>query len=145
MSPLQRRMTNFLLKCDETRPQCKKCTSFRVSCNYDPKAADLQLSIGEIASIKSPQMSPRSTNQSLHGMIQSPTCLVPAIISDSDSTFQLDGPSLDRLSRFQMRTVLSLGTAKGSRVYQNETIKFAFSVRAHIKRYDTQTDISLCA
>jgi hypothetical protein len=142
---LQGRITNFLLKCDETRPQCKKCMSFRVSCNYDPKAADLQLSVGEIASIKSPQISPNSTNQSLHGMIESPTCLVPAVISDNNSTFQLDGPSLDRLGRFQMRTALSLGTARGSRVYPNEIIKFAFSVRAHIKRNDTQANISFCA
>jgi hypothetical protein len=51
------------------------------------------------------------------------------IIEDNNSTFQLDGPSWDRLDRFQTRTVLTIGTPRGARLYQDITLKFAFMAR----------------
>jgi hypothetical protein len=118
--------------------------SFRVSCNYDPKAADLQLSIDGAISVKNPQIYPHQTNQILHGIVKSPTCFSPAFISEKHSTFQLDGQSLDRLGRFQKRTVLSIGTTKGSLIYKNEIIKLAFVVRTHIEKFNNQTDPVFC-
>ncbi|KAK9483512.1 hypothetical protein V1527DRAFT_498343 [Lipomyces starkeyi] len=102
------------VKCDETRPQCKNCTSFGDSCNYDLNVADLQLSISGTASIN------------LHGMTKSPAFLFPVIISDNEATFQLDRQCLDRLGRFQVRTVHSIKTARVAQFYQNEVIRLAY-------------------
>ena len=41
-----------------------------------------------------------------------------------------DNEALQRLWRFQKRTVLSIGNLKGSRVFQNISLELAFSVRA---------------
>ncbi|KAK9427001.1 hypothetical protein V1505DRAFT_95659 [Lipomyces doorenjongii] len=101
------------VKCDETRPRCKECATFAVSCNYDPKVPDLQISFDGTASIKALQKQPYSINQALLGMIDAPASLYPTIIvSDNNSTFQLDRQCLDRVRRFQIRTALSIGTAK---------------------------------
>ncbi|KAK9328257.1 hypothetical protein V1520DRAFT_346561 [Lipomyces starkeyi] len=94
------------VKCDETRPQCKNCKSFGVSCNYDLNVADLQLYISGTASIT-----------------KSPAFLFPV---NNDSTFQLDRQSLDRLGRFQVRTVHSIGPARIAQFYQNEVIRLAY-------------------
>ncbi|KAK9351006.1 hypothetical protein V1523DRAFT_442222 [Lipomyces doorenjongii] len=79
------------VKCDETRPRCKKCTTFAVSCNYDPKVPDLQISCDGTATIKALQKQQYSINQALLGMIDAPASLNPTIISDNNSTSSLIG------------------------------------------------------
>jgi hypothetical protein len=136
------RITDVLLECDETRPNCKKCTSFGVSCNYDSKAPDLQTSFDGTATIKSLQKPPRSINQALLGMTKVPAPLHPALILDNNSTFQVDGQCLDRLGRFHMRTVLSIGTSRAARLFQSVAIKLACSVRTHIEQSDIHANIA---
>lgn len=113
------------IKCDETRPKCKKCTTFGVSCNYDPNTPDLQMTFGGSFTIKAPQKSPCLSNQALFAKMSLLASLHPAIIPDNNSVLQLDRQSLDRLTRFQMRTVLSIGTARAARLYQTETVRLA--------------------
>ncbi|KAK9235144.1 hypothetical protein V1525DRAFT_348901 [Lipomyces kononenkoae] len=113
------------VKCDETRPQCKKCTSFGVSCNYDLQVADLQLSISGTASIKCLHELPCSINQSLRGMTKSPGFLLPSSFADNDPTFQLDRQSLDLLHRYQVRTGNSIGPLEVAQ-HQNEIMRLAY-------------------
>ena len=123
--------TDILLECDETRPECKKCTTFRVSCNYDSTTPDLQMAFDGTAMIKSPPKKPPcSINQPLRGMMEVPVpaCLYPVIISDDKSAFQLDGQSLDRLGRFHMRTALTIGNKRGAALFQNVIMRLACSV-----------------
>ena len=124
-------ITDILLECDETRPECKKCTTFRVYCNYDSTTPDLQMAFDGTATIKSPQKKPPcSINQPLRGMVKVPVpaCLYPVIIPDDKSAFQLDGQSLDRLSRFHMRTVLTMGNKSAAALFQNVITRLAYSV-----------------
>jgi hypothetical protein len=139
----QESITNDCPKCDETRPKCTKCTSFGVACNYDPKAADLQMSFNGTFSAKN-----KSTQKVLSGsnpirdficalddpreafsnVIQAPATPYPTIFSNDNATFQLNRHTWDRLSRFQRRTVLTIGTNKTAEIYQSEITKLACSV-----------------
>ena len=140
-------ITDILFECDETKPNCKKCTTFRVSCNYDPKAPDLQVCFDGTATIENPQKSPRPINQTHLGLTKVPPCLypAPAIISDNFSTFELDRQSLDRLSRFYFRTVPSIGSPKAVTFFQSKAIELACSVRTHIDQPCIRTNIAFCA
>lgn len=89
------------------------------------------MSFNGIATLKSPQKQPCSTNQALLGKIEVPACLYPAIITNINSTFQLDRQCLDRLGRFYMRTVLSIGTTRAARLFQSVLIETACTVRTH--------------
>lgn len=113
------------VKCDESRPKCQKCTTFGVSCNYDPKTPDLQMSFDGTSTIKGPQKLLYSSDQTLVSAISIPTLLHPTIVLDNNPTFPLDKQSLDRLTRFQMRTVLSIGTARAASLHQVETVRLA--------------------
>ncbi|MCJ1390343.1 hypothetical protein MMC18_003202 [Xylographa bjoerkii] len=113
--------------CDEYRPECKKCTSFGYSCNYDPSIPDLQMSFQGATVINAPQKPWRSINQHPVSTIGVPARLSPAVTSDSNMTFQLDRQSLDRLARFQTRTVFFIGTPSSVSILQNIAIGLAFS------------------
>jgi len=89
--------------------------------------------------IKVPQIPPSSSghpwltgvNRPWRSMVEVPASPYP-MISDRDSTFQIDGTSLDRLSRFQMRTVLTLGNPIMAQTFQKETTRLACTVSAHV-------------
>jgi hypothetical protein len=84
----------------------------------------------ETANIQELQKPSSLVSQTRPGIIELPASLYPAvIIEDNNSAFQLDGPSWDRLDRFQTRTVLTIGTPRGARLYQDITLKFAFMAR----------------
>jgi len=115
-------------ECDETKPRCDKCTTFRVSCSYEPDAPIMQVSFGGVVGI-------RSDGDATHSVVHRPVlrigdvppCPYP-IIADGESVFQLDQRSLDRLRRFQRRTVLTIGSYKGARLWQKETATLTCSV-----------------
>lgn len=104
------------------------------------------MAFGKTASVKGLQEPLYLTNQIPLATVELSPYLCPAIvISDSNSTFQLDRQSLDRLRRFQTRTVLSTGPAKASKLYQTMAIELACSVRVHITQPAIYTDISFPA
>jgi hypothetical protein len=123
-------------KCDEIRPECKKCIAFGVNCNYDPKTPDLQMSFGRAATItdNDPQQVAKRAflaNPTFlgNGVVEVPAVLTPTFtVSDSESSFDLDKYSLGLLERFQMRTILTLGTSKTAPIYQEISISEAFAV-----------------
>ncbi|TAQ86023.1 hypothetical protein B7494_g5652 [Chlorociboria aeruginascens] len=105
------------VKCDGTRPNCQKCTSYGFYCNFDLATPDLQMSFDGVASLQLPP----------NPALGVPASLNPKLaISDKDSTFYLDRQSLDRLYRFNRRTVLSLGHPKTTELYQKVTMKLIF-------------------
>jgi hypothetical protein len=107
-----------------------KCTDFGVSCNYDVKTPDLQICFDGTTTIKAPQKPPYSTNQTLVSRTEVPNSLYyPPIVSDGESSMQLDSQSLERLARFHKRTVLSIGSKRTAHLFQNLTIPLACSVR----------------
>jgi hypothetical protein len=51
------------------------------------------------------------------------------VISDEKFTLVMDSLTMDRLGRFQNRTVLSMGTAAAGKIFQDVSLGIAFSVR----------------
>ena len=124
------------IQCDEIRPECKKCLAFGVDCNYDPKIPDLQMALGKAATINDndpQQVAKRAflANPTFlsNAVVEIPAALTPTItISDRHSSFDLDKYSLGLLHRFQMRTILTLGTSNTASIYQEVSIIEAFAV-----------------
>ena len=58
-----------------------------------------------------------------------PRFLYPSVVSsDGATTLQLDRSCIDRLNRFQERTVLSIGAARTANLYQDIAVNMALSV-----------------
>ncbi|PGH32776.1 hypothetical protein GX50_04430 [[Emmonsia] crescens] len=142
------------VKCDESRPGCKKCSSFGVSCNYDPGAADLQPSPSSHAqaagygsfnleitrfqnsSPPAPRKSPCSLNRTILNMINtsqanacSPRPGYDHNIHDSifpQYQYQMREHDLELLTKFQARTVCSIGTDATRPIYRREVIRLAY-------------------
>jgi hypothetical protein len=79
--------------------------------------------------IKTIEKPPRLPSQSLHRKPEVPASLVsPFISSDDDTTILLDRECVERLCRFQTRTVLAIGPQTTAHLFQRETISLAASV-----------------
>ncbi|TVY52235.1 Sterol uptake control protein 2 [Lachnellula cervina] len=123
------------VKCDEVRPECKKCIDFGVTCNYDPKIPDLQMVFDKAASINdnnARKVAKKSflANSTLCGneVVAIPAVLTPIIsVSDGHSSFDLDHHGLGLLNRFETRTILTLGSAKTASIYQEVSVREALA------------------
>ena len=118
------------LQCDESKPRCKKCTTFGVFCNYDGQYSDLQLSVSGAANIETLQILPHSLKQT----IPSPVAPLSRIRSTGSlesrkAIYDFREQDLELLNKFQTRTVYTITTEKNLQFYQKETIKLAYSVR----------------
>ncbi|MCJ1386855.1 hypothetical protein MMC17_009983 [Xylographa soralifera] len=137
------------VKCDEHIPICKNCTSFGVFCNYGSEIPDLQISTNGASSIKTSRGGffatdevcsevsgppirliasgvPQSSLKEFHvGTSQLPTNIALSIVT-TDPAFPFDSQCFERLRRFQLRTMSSIGPAKICRIYQNEMLRLAY-------------------
>ena len=122
------------LQCDEIRPKCKQCVNFRVSCNYNVDGLDLQASHDTITDLGNPLDTACSTNYVTLSAINNGFIIKPG-------GYELDMSDLERLGRFQTRTVLTMGTAKSFPVYQKELFRLACSVGILNTYNETWTEI----
>ncbi|RDW80071.1 hypothetical protein BP6252_04709 [Coleophoma cylindrospora] len=115
------------VKCDESKPHCRKCNSFGVSCNYDPKAADLEISARGTATAKLQKLgeSVLSENQLVTRHLEAPGRTIRMSIFSDSVARELDGPSVDRFGRFQEGTVMTLGAPAISSIYQREITRLS--------------------
>ncbi|KIW03591.1 uncharacterized protein PV09_05345 [Verruconis gallopava] len=111
------------VKCDETKPSCKNCDRFMVACNYDTKHADLEPQYARTSDqLRAlPILDPVSLNAALLGMINS--SLLTNYPQGYGEPLQLELSDLDKLRRWQNRTVLTIGSPAVARIYQKEIIK----------------------
>ncbi|KAF2477691.1 uncharacterized protein BDR25DRAFT_275020 [Lindgomyces ingoldianus] len=128
------------VKCDETRPQCNKCVSYGVSCNFDKKQSSLDLSAQgsfqvdlshkpQTANLKQgPQIEPVSVNQTIASIVYD--CLsndTAAPFGNGKQFWVFDDRDLEILKRFQDRTVMTIGTRRTAGAYRDCMIQLAFA------------------
>ena len=120
-----------LPQCDETKPECRKCKEFGVSCTYDRKAADIQMAFeGTGTMINFETVPPPKDHIANHTSLElhkAPPFQYP-VVQNSTGRLQMDSLSMERLGRFFGRTALSIGTAKAGHIFQDSTLGIAFSV-----------------
>jgi hypothetical protein len=130
------------LQCDEIRPECKKCINFGVTCNYDTKTPDLQMSLGRAApavidnlahkvhahKVAAKKPTTQFTNPAIfgQGVFDFSAILAPSFASES---ILLDKDSLGLLDRFKNRTISTLGTSRTAPIYKDVSLREAFAVR----------------
>ncbi|KAL3417108.1 C6 finger domain-containing protein [Phlyctema vagabunda] len=116
------------VKCDESKPKCKRCVSYGVLCNYDSKASELQLSASGAFTIK---ILPKAV---FHPDGQSVQYRVPPVLrfqsiegSECEAPYQLTEQDAQLVKKFQARTVYTIGNEKNRDVLQNGMINLACS------------------
>jgi hypothetical protein len=102
-------------------------------CNYTSEAPDLEMAFNGSSTLKGStltriQKPSASINQFVSKMpIQA--FMYPAIYSqDFKTTIRLSSEELDRLGRFQTRTVMATGSPKSSRFFQSVVVELAVEV-----------------
>ncbi|KAJ9143348.1 putative C6 finger domain protein [Pleurostoma richardsiae] len=114
------------VKCDEGRPQCRRCRVYGVVCNYAADVTDLQASAEG-----HPSMELQEHRQSLALRKNAEAPIAPPspaiIISDGSVTVTLEGQDMDLLSHYILRTLPSLGNHKMAKLYQTSVMRLAFS------------------
>ncbi|KFY25979.1 hypothetical protein V493_04332 [Pseudogymnoascus sp. VKM F-4281 (FW-2241)] len=120
------------VKCDETKPGCKRCTAYGVSCSYNPNAANLQPLFGGTTMIK--QDSPKAqrpitqaqANQTRLSAFPRLANALP-VVSDDYAGIEMDTQSLERLRRFHLRIVPTMGCPKVAKYFFSHAIRIACS------------------
>ncbi|KAH8689349.1 hypothetical protein BGW36DRAFT_390715 [Talaromyces proteolyticus] len=85
------------LKCDEGKPRCKRCSSFRVLCNFMPNVPDLQ-----------PVTDDSSSTFVVQGRAQLQPPLTSAVwTSDASTFYQLDAKCQDFVTRYLGRSLIT--------------------------------------
>lgn len=84
-------------------------------------------------------------NHNRLSMVHAPPRLTNAtpILSDGYASIEMDTQSLERLRRFHLRTVPTMGGPEAAEFYQNHALKMACSVSAHTTHY--HVDANTCS
>ncbi|KAF1979786.1 hypothetical protein BU23DRAFT_496671 [Bimuria novae-zelandiae CBS 107.79] len=138
------------VKCDEARPKCKKCMLYGVSCGYDGSTPSLDLSAegsfqfdlirGEAmfdfsgAPEKPPvSLNTMSTTMAQHSLNGASRRMVDSLTManlphmDANSAWSFTDADMEIVSRFQRRTVATLGSKESSSTYRDCIAHLAFS------------------
>lgn len=101
-------------QCDEGSPECRRCLSFGVCCNYDARIPDF--------------LPRHEISRQLNGKMQTYRALVMDLTPAEESRLEFTEGSLSRLQRFQIRTAMSIGPPELSRLFENEVFRMNFMV-----------------
>lgn len=123
------------VKCDEKKPACRQCLNFNVVCNYDPSIPELQprpggANIGcidtamERSAVSANSFSLKMINASLRDDTS-----LPLLPPGYESKQLLDYSDMERMNRFQTRTVLTIGTKSTHPYLTKELVQLACSHR----------------
>ncbi|KAF2195174.1 hypothetical protein K469DRAFT_743806 [Zopfia rhizophila CBS 207.26] len=121
------------VKCDEAKPGCKKCISYGVSCNYDTKASELDLSANGAFQVEfwqeseKLQSSPVCINQSMVTMIDDSLKAATLAALGNEKEWKFTEEDLEIVKRFQSRTVMTIGTSYSAPMYRDSITVLAFS------------------
>ncbi|TRX91900.1 hypothetical protein FHL15_007219 [Xylaria flabelliformis] len=108
------------VKCDETKPSCKRCESFNVVCCYGPKFSSEGLLAQSSFRVHIDTISPK--------VVRSPPAPLPISGSQySLEVYQLVAEDIPLIEKFQRRTVWTLGTGATHHVYAANTLPLAFT------------------
>ncbi|KAI0454809.1 hypothetical protein F5B21DRAFT_474331 [Xylaria acuta] len=84
------------LKCDEGKPQCKKCSSFRLVCSFMPDVPDLQ-----------PVADDLMRSSVVRGAEPQPLLAGVVWTSDASASYQLDAKCQDFVTRYLGRSLIA--------------------------------------
>ncbi|KAK9365292.1 hypothetical protein V1509DRAFT_406653 [Lipomyces kononenkoae] len=115
------------VKCDEGYPECSRCLSFGVLCNYDIRISNLQ---------------PRyAISQKFSDKFQIYKALMTSVTCNEELELELNDDNLARLERFRIRTVLSIGPPELEQFYENEVYRLTLRHRFLIQFAQALTSI----
>jgi hypothetical protein len=133
------------MECDETKPSCERCKAYGVACNYtgDTKTSDLEIVFNGTVIMKARPQSLSQASQAIPKPTVQPFMYPAVYSSDSNCSFKLNSEEIDRLGRFQSRTILAIGTTKSAKLFQSIIIELACTVSSSHPPTIPNTDLPL--
>ncbi|KAJ9137444.1 Alpha-galactosidase [Pleurostoma richardsiae] len=117
------------VKCDESKPGCKRCHQFGVVCNYGPMSAstagELLISFDGAAKMEVSPIVPLSARDTALSMINTLLKGYPHTSGTWMPPYQLNRRDLATLDRFWSRTILTMGTEETRSLFQRESCRLA--------------------
>ncbi|GAW21082.1 hypothetical protein ANO14919_105950 [Xylariales sp. No.14919] len=108
------------IKCDETKPSCKRCDVFNVICRYGSKFSP--------ESMTDKQSFQVDIGTASRSVVRSPPAPLPISGSrHSLETYQLVARDISLIESFQRRTVWTLGTGATHHIYAEKILPLAFT------------------
>lgn len=111
------------MQCDEAKPSCKKCLSFRVLCSYGrpttPGEGIVQPSVGEMCHLD--VLAAPSLRTTILGSLNG-SLMVGRLSHEADPFDNLTSSDVDILSRFHIRAIPTLETSNTRGLYQAEIL-----------------------
>lgn len=106
-------------QCDESQPECKRCRSFGVLCNFNLHIPDLQPVAADAM---------ERLQEVVHGKAELQAPLTSAVwASDASTCYQLDAKSQDFITRYLGRGLITPDDPLMTQV-NRELLKLAFDV-----------------
>ncbi|TEA19948.1 Sterol regulatory element-binding protein ECM22 [Colletotrichum sidae] len=113
-----------LRRCDESKPRCKKCQAYGVTCFYNsaPDAGALSVEVAFRVDLSTPPNRPAAP------LLRSIPAPLPCTgsIDSPDAAYQLTPVDVRLLERFQKSIILTIGTQSSRGIYQRKTLPIAF-------------------
>ena len=120
------------IKCDERRPECRKCEVYGVECTYDNKSLALQLRARKETTSQSPSTIPTPISLSSITLAAVGTALSSGIHDEYSSKYlssHFSLASIETLDFFQKYTMETIATSPEIlTIYQERLIPLAVSV-----------------
>ncbi|KAI1608606.1 hypothetical protein EDD37DRAFT_642349 [Exophiala viscosa] len=116
------------IKCDETTPSCEKCLDFGVTCNYDSSVPDLQPRSGSTEGIEIDSTLEKhspATGSYVLDMVNIYLSENQGPTAANEGLLRLDLSGMERLERFNKRTVLTMGTKATPKCFRTAMVQLA--------------------
>ncbi|KIV81990.1 hypothetical protein PV11_04134 [Exophiala sideris] len=116
------------IKCDETAPSCEKCLDFGVTCNYNSSVPDLQPRSGSTEGISMDSTLEKHSPATGSYVLDMVNIYLSEDQSPTTATYgglRLDQSGMERLERFNKRTVLTMGTKVTPKSYRTGIVQLA--------------------
>jgi len=113
------------VKCDESKPLCKRCSDYGVNCSYISTGADLEVSFRITAGNENKKTTAQPRYQTMMGIMDPPSSSMPLDVERSPRSVLSSQADVDRFERFQNRTIYSIGNDTTGPTYRENLLKFA--------------------
>ncbi|KAF2834639.1 hypothetical protein M501DRAFT_1000087 [Patellaria atrata CBS 101060] len=119
------------IKCDETKPGCKKCIAYGVSCNYDAPFSELDLCVQGSSSIDLKFLTQTQLRQDAIQTIVNEPCgslNIPSSfmnLEGGEQGLELPFYEAELFHHFSTRSILTMGASSTKHIYQREIPRLA--------------------
>ncbi|KAK3082139.1 hypothetical protein LTS18_002931 [Coniosporium uncinatum] len=113
------------VKCDEGRPNCKRCSDYGVNCSYINAGADLEVLLKTTAGPEKEPATAQPLYQTMLGIMDPPSSSMPLVVEPNAGSVLSSQADMDRFTRFRSRTMYSIGNDTTGPMYRENLLRLS--------------------